>query len=203
MLDSVRVFVCLHSRKHGEGFFRWIHGSYHHENHCKELSTIISVIAQSHHHHENHYKELSSSESFQRVIIIMRVIAKSYHPCTESSSSESLQRVIITRVIAKSYHHQSHCKELSSSESLHRVIIIRIIAKSHHHQSHCTESSSSSESLHRVIIIRVIAHSHSRESLARSNAHESPWRGAMLMRVTCEEQCSRAMLIRVLTHDEF
>ena len=80
------------SRKHGEGFFRWIHGS-----HCKELS---------------------SSESLHRVIIIMRVIAKSYHHwshCTESSSSEPLQRVIIIRIIAKSHHHQSHCAESSSS----------------------------------------------------------------------------------------
>ena len=104
--------VCRFSRKHGEGFFRWIRGSYHHESHCKELS---------------------SSESLHRVIIIIIVVAKSYHHqshhrqshCKESSSS----------VIAKSYHHQSHCKELSSSESLHRVTII---AKSHHHQSHCT-----------------------------------------------------------------
>ena len=126
------------SRKHGEGFFRWIHVSYHHESHCKELSIIIRVIAQS--HHESHCKELSSSESLRRVIIIiMRVLAKSYHHCTESASSESLQRVIIIRVIAKSYH---HCTESSSSESLQRVIIIRVIAKSYHHQSHCKESSS-------------------------------------------------------------
>ena len=37
--------------------------------------------------------------------------------------------------------------------------------------------------------MRVVAQSHSRESLARSNARESHWRGAMLM--------------RVLIHDEF
>ena len=48
--------VFFFSRKHGEGFFRWVHGSYHHESHCKELS---------------------SSESLRRVIIIiMRVIER-------------------------------------------------------------------------------------------------------------------------------
>ena len=41
------------------GFFRWIHGSYHHASHCKELSSI---------------------ESLHRV---MRIIAKSY--CEEIS----------------------------------------------------------------------------------------------------------------------
>ena len=153
----------LFSRKLGEGFFLcWVHGSYHHESHCKEFSIITRVIAQRHHHHESHCKELSSSESLHRVIII--------------------------RVIAKSHHHQSHCKELSASESLQRVIIIRVIAQSHHHQHHCKESSSS-ESLHGVIIImRVIAQSHSRESLARSNARESHWRGAMLVRVTGDDE---------------
>ena len=71
-----------------------------------------------------------------------------------------------------------------SSVGFMGVIIMRVIAKSY---------QSSSESLHRVIIIiimRLIAQSHSRESLARNNAHESHLRGAMLVRVTGEEQCS-------------
>ena len=111
---------------------------------------------------------------------------------------ESMQRVIIIRVMAQSHHHhESHCRELSS------------FAQRSHHQSHCTKSSSS-EPLQRVIIIRVIAQSHhhheqshSRESLARSNACESHWRGAMLMRVICKEQCWRESLARSNAHESF
>ena len=67
------------SRKHGEGFSRWVHGSYHYKSHCKELS---------------------SSESLHRVIIIMAVSAQSH--CTESFAqshlAESLHGVIAQRV---------------------------------------------------------------------------------------------------------
>ena len=45
---------CFFSRKHGEGFFRWVHLScshesarnHHHESHCKE--SLQAVIARSH-----------------------------------------------------------------------------------------------------------------------------------------------------------
>ena len=49
---ALKLYCVMFSRKHGEGFFRWVHGSYH-ESHCKELSSSLSseslhrVIAQS------------------------------------------------------------------------------------------------------------------------------------------------------------
>ena len=61
------------SRKHGEGFFRWVHLSCSHESHYKESLqqiSIMKVIARSH-----------CKESLQG-IIIMKVIARSH--CKES-----------------------------------------------------------------------------------------------------------------------
>ena len=74
-----------------------------------------------------------------------------------------------------------------SSVGFMGVIIMRVIAKRH-----------SAESLRSVIAqsrAESFAQSHcaeslQREALARRNARESHWRGATLVRVTGEEQCS-------------
>ena len=114
-------FVVPHySRKHGEGFFRWVHLSCSHEIHYKvSLQGIISmkVIARSH-----------CKESLQGVIArshckesLQRVIARSH-------CKESLQRVIARSHCKESLQGviaRSHCKE-----SLQGVIA----------RSHCKES---------------------------------------------------------------
>ena len=95
--------ICF-SRKHGEGFFRWVHLSCSHESHYKVslqgiiiMESLQGVIARSH-----------CKESLQGVIArshckesLQRVIARSH-------CKESLQGVM--RVIAR-----SHCKESSAS----------------------------------------------------------------------------------------
>ena len=87
------VFRFLYSRKHGEGFFRWVHLSCSHESHYKvslQGIIIMKVIARSH-----------CKESLQGVIArshgkesLQGVIARSH-------CRESLQGVIA----------RSHCKE--------------------------------------------------------------------------------------------
>ena len=122
------------SRKHGEGFFRWVHLSCSHEGHYKvslQGISIMKVIARSH-----------CKESLQG-IIIMKVIARSH--CKESlqgviarsHGKESLQGVmarshgkeslqgVIARSQAQGVMARSHCKE-----SLQGVIA----------RSHCKES---------------------------------------------------------------
>ena len=82
----LRCVGCF-SRKHGEGFFRWVHLSSHESHYKVSLQgIIIRVIARSH-----------CKESLQGVIST-RVITRCH--CKESSS-ESLQGVIA----------RSHCKE--------------------------------------------------------------------------------------------
>ena len=112
--------LCRFSRKHGEGFFRWVHLSCSHESHYKvslQGIIIMKVIARSH-----------GKESLQGVMArshgkesLQGVIARSH--CKESlqgviarsHGKESLQGVIA----------RSHCKE-----SLQGVIA----------RSHCKES---------------------------------------------------------------
>ena len=103
---AVLLHGCLYSRKHGEGFFRWVHLSCSHESHYKvslQGIIIMKVNARSH-----------CKESLQGVIArshckepLQGVIARSH--CKEplqgviarSHCKESLQGVIA----------RSHCKE--------------------------------------------------------------------------------------------
>ena len=108
------------SRKHGEGFFRWVHLSCSHESHYKvslQGIIIMKVNARSH-----------SKESLQGVIArsyckesVLGVIARSH-------CKESLQGVIA----------RSHCKELLqgvSARSHCKESLQGVIAR-----SHCKES---------------------------------------------------------------
>ena len=120
------------SRKHGEGFFRWVHLSCSHESHYKvslQGIIIMKVIARSH-----------CKESLQGVI-------------ARSHGKESLQGVIIMKVIAR-----SHCKESLQgviARSHCKESLQGVMARSHGKEwqgviarSHCKECK---ESLQGVI----------------------------------------------------
>ena len=115
------------SRKHGEGFFRWVHFSCSHESRYKvslQGIIIIKVIARSH-----------CKESVQGVIARSHCKESLQGVIARSHCKESLQGVMA----------RSHCKE-SCKESLQGVI-----ARSHCKESlqgviarsHCKESSAS------------------------------------------------------------
>ena len=149
------------SRKHGEGFFRWVHLSCSHESHYKvslQGIIIMKVIARSHCKviARSHCKESLShcKESLQGVIARSHCKESLQGVIARSHCKESLQGVIA----------RSHCKES----------LLGVIAR-----SHCKES------LQRVIarshckgsLQGVIARSHCKESLqgviARSHCKES------------------------------
>ena len=95
------------SRKHGEGFFRWVHLSCSHESHYKvslQGFIIMKVIARNH-HHESHCKE-----SLQGVIARSHCKESLQGVIARSHCKESLQGVIA----------RSHCKE--SLQGVMRVI---------------------------------------------------------------------------------
>ena len=121
-IGVVEVKKTHSSRKHGEGFFRWVHLSCSHESHYKvslQGIIIMKVIARSH-----------CKESLQGVI-------------ARSHCKESLQGVIARSHGKESWQGvmaRSHCKE-----SLQGV---GVIARSHGKESlqgviarsHCKES---------------------------------------------------------------
>ena len=103
------------SRKHGEGFFRWVHLICSHESHCKE--SLQGVIARSH-----------CKESLQGVI-------------ARSHGKESLQGVIARSHCKESWQGviaRSHCKE-----SLQGVLRVIASCKEPSASCKCTELSSS------------------------------------------------------------
>ena len=115
---------CSFSRKHGEGFFRWVYLSCSHESHYK-----VSLQESLNHHHESHCKE-----SLQGVIArshckesLQGVMARSH--CKESWQGVMARSQGVQGVIAR-----SHCKECKArshcKESLQGVIA----------RSHCKES---------------------------------------------------------------
>ena len=130
-----QVHCGMFSRKHGEGFFRWVHLSCSHESHCKESLQgiiIMKVIARS------HCKESSMKESLQGVIArshckesLQGVIARSHCKLQVQESShckESLQGVIARSHCKQSLQGVKYCKEQVHSESS---------ARSHCKESHC------------------------------------------------------------------
>ena len=95
----------LFSRKHGEGFFRWVHLSCSHEIHYKvslQGIIIMKVNARSH-----------CKESLQGVIARSHCKESLQGVIARSHCKESLQGVM--RVIASCAWSQVKCKELSAS----------------------------------------------------------------------------------------
>ena len=151
----IRSCSDLCSRKHGEGFFRWVHLSCSHESHYKvslQGNSVMKVIASSH-----------CKESLQG-IIIMKVIARSH--CKESLLQGVIARSHCCKESLQGVMARSHCKESWQG----------VMARSHCKESlqgvKCKESWQG-----------VIARSHCKESLqgviARSHCKES-WQGLQL-----------------------
>ena len=116
--------VLCFSRKHGEGFFRWVHLSCSHESHYKvslQGIIIMKVIARSH-----------CKESLQGVIARSHCKESLQGVIARSHCKESLQGVMARSHGKESWQGviaRSHCKE-SCKESLQGVIA----------RSHCKES---------------------------------------------------------------
>ena len=113
-------FLFLFSRKHGEGFFRWVHLSCSHKSHYKvslQGIIIMKVIARSH-----------CKKSLQGVIARSHCKGSLQGVMARSHCKESLQGVMARSHCKESWQGviaRSHCKE-----SLQGVIA----------RSHCKES---------------------------------------------------------------
>ena len=84
-----RFGAAAFSRKHGEGFFRWVHLSCSHESHCEESLQgiiIMKIIARSH-CKESLQGVIARSHCKESLQGVMRVIAS----CKEPSSWSQVQ----------------------------------------------------------------------------------------------------------------
>ena len=134
--------IFIYSRKHGDGFFRWVHLSCSHESHYKvalQGIIIMKVIARSH-----------CKESLQGVIARRHCQVARSQTCTDQLAQSNLRRATLTEQPAQSNLRRATCTEQLAQSQLHRASCTEQLAQSNLRRATCTGQLAQS-SLHRAI----------------------------------------------------